>query len=64
MPEHRGHRCAYHLLAECTRHLVAHGAEFLAVAADRDDFPMAAHFTRAGRPVVRERVNFTAPVRP
>lgn len=64
VPEHRGHGYAYDLLAECTHHLVAHGAQFIAGATDRGNFPMAAHFARAGYPVVRERVNFTPPARP
>ncbi|MCX4767124.1 GNAT family N-acetyltransferase [Streptomyces sp. NBC_01275] len=58
LPEHRGHGYAYDLLAECTHHLVERGAEFIAAATDQGNFPMAAHFTKAGYPVVRERVNF------
>lgn len=60
LPEHRGHGYAYDLLAECTRFLAEHGAEFIAGATDQGNFPMAAHFTRAGYPVVRERLNFWA----
>ena len=58
VPGHRGHGYACDLLAECTHHLVEHGAEFIAAAACQVNFPMAAHFTKAGYPVVRERVNF------
>ncbi|MFH8774986.1 GNAT family N-acetyltransferase [Streptomyces sp. NPDC017958] len=57
LPEHRGHGYAYDLLAECTHFLVERDAEFIAAATDQDNFPMAAHFTRAGYPVVRERLN-------
>ncbi|MFG2606292.1 GNAT family N-acetyltransferase [Streptomyces sp. NPDC048514] len=60
VPEQRGHGYAYDLLAECTHFLVGHGAEFIAAATDQGNFPMAAHFTRAGYPVVRERVNYWA----
>ncbi|MEU1511690.1 GNAT family N-acetyltransferase [Streptomyces sp. NPDC005811] len=59
LPEHRGHGYAYDLLAECTHYLVEQGAEFIAAATDQGNFPMAAHFTTAGYPVVRERANFT-----
>ncbi|MDQ0688171.1 GNAT superfamily N-acetyltransferase [Streptomyces achromogenes] len=58
LPEHRGHGYAYDLLAECTHHLAERGAEFIAAATDRTNHPMAAHFAKAGYPVVRERVNF------
>ncbi|KUN86160.1 GNAT family N-acetyltransferase [Streptomyces griseoruber] len=58
LPEHRGHGYAYDLLAECTHYLVERGAEFIAAATDQGNFPMAAHFTKAGYPVVRERANF------
>ncbi|WP_329223218.1 GNAT family N-acetyltransferase [Streptomyces sp. NBC_01485] len=58
LPQHRGHGYAYDLLAECTHYLAAHGAEFIAAATDQGNFPMAAHFTKAGYPIVRERVNF------
>ncbi|MFI1767797.1 GNAT family N-acetyltransferase [Streptomyces sp. NPDC020800] len=60
LPEHRGHGYAYDLLAECTHFLADRGAAFIAGATDQGNFPMAAHFTRAGYPVVRERVNFWA----
>lgn len=60
LPEHRGHGYAYDLLVECTRDLAERGAPFIAAATDRGNFPMAAHFAKAGYPVVRERVNFTA----
>ncbi|MFB7376949.1 GNAT family N-acetyltransferase [Kitasatospora purpeofusca] len=58
LPQHRGHGYAYDLLAECTHTLVAHGAESISGATDRTNHPMAANFTRAGFPVVRERINF------
>jgi len=60
VPEQRGHGYAYDLLTECTHFLAAQGADFIAAATDRTNFPMAAHFTRAGYPVVRERINFWA----
>ncbi|MFF7969537.1 GNAT family N-acetyltransferase [Streptomyces sp. NPDC007903] len=60
VPEQRGHGYAYDLLADCTRFLAAEGADFIAAATDQGNFPMAAHFTTAGYPVVRERVNFWA----
>ncbi|WP_330455850.1 GNAT family N-acetyltransferase [Streptomyces sp. NBC_00820] len=60
LPEQRGHGYAYDLLAECTHHLVERGADFIAAATDQGNFPMAAHFTQAGYPVVRERLNFWA----
>ncbi|WP_406439669.1 GNAT family N-acetyltransferase [Streptomyces sp. NBC_01613] len=62
LPEHRGHGYAYDLLAECTHFLVERGAEFVSAGTDQGNFPMAANFTKAGYPVVRERINFT-PVR-
>jgi len=58
VPEHRGNGYAYDLLAECTHVLVEHGAEFISGATDRGNFPMAANFTKAGFPVVKERINF------
>ncbi|MEU1306963.1 GNAT family N-acetyltransferase [Streptomyces shenzhenensis] len=58
LPEQRGHGYAYDLLAECTHFLVERGATAVAAATDRGNFPMAAHFSRAGYPVVRERVHF------
>ncbi|MFJ5518699.1 GNAT family N-acetyltransferase [Streptomyces griseoluteus] len=60
VPEQRGHGYAYDLLADCTRFLAAEGADFIAAATDQGNYPMAAHFTTAGYPVVRERVNFWA----
>ncbi|MFE0514905.1 GNAT family N-acetyltransferase, partial [Streptomyces sp. NPDC058964] len=60
LPEQRGHGYAYDLLAECTHFLVERGAEFIAGATDQGNFPMAAHFTRAGYPVVRELATFRA----
>lgn len=58
LPEHRGHGYAYDLLAECTHTLVEQGAESITGATDRTNHPMAANFTKAGFPVVRERINF------
>ncbi|MEU3986279.1 GNAT family N-acetyltransferase [Streptomyces sp. NPDC026672] len=60
VPEQRGHGYAYDLLVECTHRLVGYGAEVIAAATDQGNFPMAAHFARAGYPVVRERVNLRA----
>ncbi|MGW7789007.1 GNAT family N-acetyltransferase [Streptomyces sp. P10-4] len=60
VPEHRGHGYAYDLLAECTHFLAGQGAEFIAAATDQGNVPMAAHFTTAGYPVVRERVTYWA----
>jgi GNAT superfamily N-acetyltransferase len=60
LPDHRGHGYAYDLLAECTHFLVERGAEFIAAGTDQGNFPMAAHFAKAGYPVVRERLNFWA----
>ncbi|MFI5666425.1 GNAT family N-acetyltransferase [Streptomyces sp. NPDC051704] len=58
LPEQRGHGYAYDLLAECTHFLVEQGAEVVTGATDRGNFPMAAHFTKAGFPVIKERINF------
>ncbi|MGI5413422.1 GNAT family N-acetyltransferase [Streptomyces chartreusis] len=58
VPEQRGHGYAYDLLAECTNFLVEQGAEFVTGATDLGNFPMAANFTKAGFPVVKERINF------
>ncbi|MEV5876473.1 GNAT family N-acetyltransferase [Streptomyces sp. NPDC052101] len=60
VPQQRGHGYAYDLLAECTHFLAGQGAEFIAAATDQTNAPMAAHFTTAGYPVVRERINFWA----
>ncbi|MFI5687961.1 GNAT family N-acetyltransferase [Streptomyces sp. NPDC051636] len=60
VPEQRGHGYAADLLAECTHFLAGRGAEFIAADTDQGNLPMAAHFTRAGYPVVRERVYFHA----
>ncbi|MFF7199592.1 GNAT family N-acetyltransferase [Streptomyces sp. NPDC008141] len=57
VPEQRGHGYAYDLLAECTHFLAERGAEFIAGATDQGNFPMAANFTKAGHPVVQERVH-------
>ncbi|MER7660762.1 MULTISPECIES: GNAT family N-acetyltransferase [unclassified Streptomyces] len=57
VPEQRGHGYAYDLLTECTHLLAERGAEFIAGATDQGNFPMAANFTRAGYPVVQERVH-------
>ncbi|WP_329233347.1 GNAT family N-acetyltransferase [Streptomyces canus] len=58
VPEQRGQGYAYDLLAECTHYLVERGAEFVSAATDRENFPMAANFAKAGYPVVRERLNY------
>ncbi|WP_043664261.1 GNAT family N-acetyltransferase [Streptomyces xylophagus] len=58
VPEQRGHGYALDLLAECTHYLAERGAEFIAAATDQGNFPMAAHFAKAGYPVIRERANF------
>lgn len=58
VPEQRGHGYAYDLLAECTGFLVEQGAESISGATDRGNFPMAAHFGKAGFPVTGERINF------
>ncbi|MFF8288596.1 GNAT family N-acetyltransferase [Streptomyces sp. NPDC016309] len=63
LPEHRGRGYAYDLLAECTHFLAERGAAFIAGATDQGNTPMAANFTKAGYPVVRERVNLV-PGRP
>ncbi|MEV4341066.1 GNAT family N-acetyltransferase [Streptomyces sp. NPDC049590] len=60
VPEHRGHGYAYDLLADCTHFLAGQGAHFIAAATDQGNFPMAAHFTAARYPVVRERVSYWA----
>ncbi|MFJ5262307.1 GNAT family N-acetyltransferase [Streptomyces sp. NPDC088387] len=60
LPEQRGHGYAYDLLAQCTHFLAEQGAEFIAAATDRGNFPMAANFRKAGYPVARERVHFRA----
>lgn len=60
VPEQRGHGYAYDLLADCTHFLAGQGAPFIAAATDQGNLPMAAHFTTAGYPVVRERVNYWA----
>ncbi|NWF29292.1 GNAT family N-acetyltransferase [Streptomyces sp. PKU-EA00015] len=61
VPEQRGRGYAYDLLAECTHFLAERGAEFIAGATDQGNFPMAAHFAKAGHPVVKERINFVPP---
>ncbi|MFC0842379.1 GNAT family N-acetyltransferase [Streptomyces noboritoensis] len=58
VPEQRGRGYAYDLLAECTHLLVEQGAEFISGATDQGNSPMAANFTKAGFPVIRERINF------
>jgi GNAT superfamily N-acetyltransferase len=58
LPEHRGHGYAYDLLAECTHFLAERGAGFIAAGTDQGNFPMAVNFTKAGYPVVKERLNF------
>ncbi|MEU9338842.1 GNAT family N-acetyltransferase [Streptomyces sp. NPDC048290] len=61
LPERRGHGYAYDLLADCTHFLAERGAEFIAAATDRGNFPMAAAFRKAGYPVIKERVHFAPP---
>ncbi|THA23891.1 GNAT family N-acetyltransferase [Streptomyces sp. RKND-216] len=51
----RGHGYAYDLLVECTHQLVGEGAGEIAAATDLGNTPMAAHFARAGYPVVQHR---------
>ncbi|MER6393796.1 GNAT family N-acetyltransferase [Streptomyces sp. NPDC001523] len=58
VPEQRGRGYAYDLLSECTQFLVEQGADFVSGATDQGNFPMAAIFSRAGFPVVKERINF------
>ncbi|MFE5812616.1 GNAT family N-acetyltransferase [Streptomyces sp. NPDC056479] len=58
VPEQRGHGYAYDLLAECTHFLTEQGAEVITGGTDQGNFPMAANFTKAGYPVVKERINF------
>ncbi|MFE2529009.1 GNAT family N-acetyltransferase [Streptomyces sp. NPDC059382] len=58
VPEQRGRGYAYDLLSECTHFLVEQGADFVSGATDQGNFPMAAIFSRAGFPVVKERINF------
>ncbi|EST37268.1 hypothetical protein N566_13965 [Streptomycetaceae bacterium MP113-05] len=55
VPDQRGNGYAYDLLAECTHHLVTEGAQEIAAATDLGNTPMAAHFARAGYPVVQHR---------
>jgi hypothetical protein len=57
VPGQRGHGCAYDPLAECTHFLAGTGVSFIAGATDRGDVPVAAHFARAGYPVVGERIH-------
>jgi RimJ/RimL family protein N-acetyltransferase len=57
LPEERGHGYAYDLLVECTHDLVCQGAERIAAATDKGNFPMAAAFAKAGYPITQERVN-------
>ncbi|MGY0019445.1 GNAT family N-acetyltransferase [Streptomyces sp. cg35] len=57
VPEQRGHGYAYDLLVESTHFLVERGADFIDGATDDGNFPMAAHFTRAGYPVTQKRVH-------
>jgi hypothetical protein len=58
VPEQRGNGYAYDLLVECTHFLAERDAEFIAGATDQGNFPMAANFTKAGHPVVQERIHF------
>ncbi|TDC06754.1 GNAT family N-acetyltransferase [Streptomyces sp. 8K308] len=61
VPEQRGHGYGYDLLVECTRQLVAEGAERIAAATDVGNVPMAAAFARAGYPVNQHRYCLSAP---
>jgi RimJ/RimL family protein N-acetyltransferase len=55
VPEQRGHGYANDLLVECTHQLVEEGADRIAAATDVGNTPMAAHFARAGYPVIQHR---------
>lgn len=57
VPEHRGHRYAYDLLAEATHLLVGEGADHIIAATDVTNSPMAATFAEAGYPVTQHRVD-------
>ncbi|TKA06489.1 N-acetyltransferase [Actinacidiphila oryziradicis] len=57
VPEQRGHGYAYDLLVETTHVLAAEGAEQILAATDQGNFPMAAHFAKAGYPITQERIN-------
>jgi GNAT superfamily N-acetyltransferase len=56
VPEHRGNRYAYDLLAEATHLLAETGVEEIVAETDTTNTPMAATFARAGYPIVQERV--------
>jgi ribosomal protein S18 acetylase RimI-like enzyme len=58
VPEQRGHGYAYDLLVECAHILVEEDAQFISAGTDQGNFPMAENFTKAGFPVVGERINF------
>ncbi|MBC9713044.1 GNAT family N-acetyltransferase [Streptomyces sp. TRM66268-LWL] len=57
VPEQRGHGYAFDLLAESTHFLVDRGVTTIVAATDEGNFPMAAHFAKAGYPVVQKRIN-------
>ncbi|WP_424890520.1 GNAT family N-acetyltransferase [Streptomyces sp. XH2] len=61
VPGQRGRGYAYDLLVECTHDLVDEGATRIAAATDRGNFPMAAHFAKAGYPVSQERIDLLPP---
>ncbi|PSJ26353.1 GNAT family N-acetyltransferase [Streptosporangium nondiastaticum] len=61
VPGQRGRGYAYDLLVECTRDLVDEGATRIAAATDQGNFPMAAHFAKAGYPVSQERIDLLPP---
>ncbi|MGW0736016.1 GNAT family N-acetyltransferase [Streptomyces sp. NPDC002851] len=56
VPEQRGHGYAYDLLSACTHFLAERGATEVIAATDVGNTPMAAHFARAGYPVVEKRI--------
>ena len=57
LPELRGNGFAYGLLAECTTSAPPRGPRTSPPATDQHAVPMAAAFTRAGCPVVQERID-------
>ncbi|MBL3669672.1 GNAT family N-acetyltransferase [Streptomyces sp. M2CJ-2] len=52
MPEHRGHGYAHDLLVEATHKLPDEGVDRIVAGTDQTNVLMAAHFARAGLPVV------------
>jgi RimJ/RimL family protein N-acetyltransferase len=59
VPEHRGHRYAYDLLAEATHLLVSEGADRIVADTDVTNTPMSATFAKARYPVTEHRIDFT-----